>query len=269
MSTSVAINAPDTCLPVVRRAPLRIIPRLDIKAPNLVKGIRLEGLRVIGDPADHAQRYFEQGADELMYQDIVASLYGRNSLTELVRKTAERIFIPLTVGGGIRSVADIQNLLRAGADKVCLNTAAVARPALISEAASTFGSQCIVIAIETIRQTNGSWEAFTDNGREHTGLDAYDWARRAVDLGAGELLLTSVDREGTKKGFDVEFIKRLATTVGVPVVAHGGAGSAAQVAEVANLGVDGVAIASLLHYKLSTISDLKRELTNAHIEVRP
>jgi cyclase len=269
MSTPAASESRVTNLPVVRRAPLRIIPRLDIKAPNLVKGIRLEGLRVIGDPADHAQRYFEQGADELMYQDIVASLYGRNSLTELVRKTAERIFIPLTVGGGIRSVADIQNLLRAGADKVCLNTAAVARPALISEAASTFGSQCIVIAIETIRQTNGSWEAFTDNGREHTGLDAYDWARRAVDLGAGELLLTSVDREGTKKGFDVDFIKRLATTVGVPVVAHGGASSAAQVAEVAGLGVDGVAIASLLHYKWSTISELKRELTNAGVEVRP
>jgi cyclase len=255
--------------PFVRTAPLRVIPRLDIKAPNLVKGIRLEGLRVIGDPADHAQRYFEQGADELMYQDIVASLYGRNSLTDLVRKTAERIFIPLTVGGGIRSVTDIQALLRAGADKVCLNTAAVARPEFITEAASTFGSQCVVIAIETIRQPNGSWKAFTDNGREHTGLDAYDWARKAVDLGAGELLLTSVDREGTKKGFDLEFIKRLATTVGVPVVAHGGAGSAAHVAEVANLGVDGVAIASVLHYKHNTVGDLKSALANASVAVRP
>ena len=254
--------------PFLRSVPLRIIPRLDIKAPNLVKGIRLEGLRVIGDPADHAQRYFEQGADELMYQDIVASLYGRNSLIDLVRKTAERIFIPLTVGGGIRSIADIHALLRAGADKVCLNTAAVARPELITEAASTFGSQCVVIAIETIRQPNGTWEAFTDNGREHTGLDAYDWALRAVDLGAGELLLTSVDHEGTKQGFDLNFNKRLATTVGVPVVAHGGAGSAAQVAEVANLGVDGVAIASVLHYHQTTVGELKKSLAGSGVEVR-
>ena len=255
--------------PVARTAPLRVIPRLDIKAPNLVKGIRLEGLRVIGDPADHAQRYFEQGADELMYQDIVASLYGRNSLTDLVRRTAERIFIPLTVGGGIRSVTDIQALLRAGADKVCINTAAVARPEFITEAATTFGSQCVVVAIETIRQPNGSWEAFTDNGREHTGLDAYDWARRAVDLGAGELLLTSVDREGGKKGFDLEFIRRLATTVGVPVIAHGGAGSAAHVAQVAGLGVDGVAIASVLHYKQTTVGELKQALGTAGVGVRP
>jgi cyclase len=255
--------------PAARSAPLRVIPRLDIKAPNLVKGIRLEGLRVIGDPADHAERYFQQGADELMYQDIVASLYGRNSLTDLVRKTAERIFIPLTVGGGIRSVTDIQALLRAGADKVCLNTAAVARPEFISEAASTFGSQCVVIAIETIRQSDGRWKAFTDNGREHTGLDAYDWARRAVDLGAGELLLTSVDREGTKKGFDVEFIRLLATSVGVPVVAHGGAGSVADVAAVAALGVDGVAVASLLHYQHTTVGGLKRALLERGVEVRP
>ena len=253
----------------VRSVPLRVIPRLDIKAPNLVKGIRLEGLRVIGDPADHAQRYFEQGADELMYQDIVASLYGRNSLIDLVRKTAERIFIPLTVGGGIRSIADIQALLRAGADKVCLNTAAVARPELITEAASTFGSQCVVIAIETIRQPNGTWKAFTDNGREHTGLDAYDWARRAVDLGAGELLLTSVDHEGTKQGFDLDFNKCLATTVGVPVVAHGGAGSAEHVAEVANLGVDGIAIASVLHYRQTTVGELKKSLAGSGVEVRP
>ena len=251
-----------------RTIPLRIIPRLDIKAPNLVKGIRLEGLRVLGDPAVYAQQYYEAGADELMYQDIVASLYGRNSLTDLVRRTSERVFIPLTVGGGIRTVMDIQGLLRAGADKVCLNTAAVARPELISEAASTFGSQCIVIAIETIRQPDGTWKAFTDNGREHTGLDAYDWARRAVDLGAGELLLTSVDREGTKKGFDLEFIKRLAKTVSVPVVAHGGAGCEQHIIEAAKLGVDGVAVASLFHYKNKSITDLKKALANAEIEVR-
>jgi len=248
--------------------PLRIIPRLDIKAPNLVKGIRLEGLRVIGNPADHAQRYFEQGADELIFQDIVASLYGRNSLADLVRESASRIFIPLTVGGGIRSCADIHALLRAGADKVCINTAAMGRPEFITEAARSFGSQCIVIAVETIRQVDGSWKAFTDNGREHTGLDAYDWARRAVDLGAGELILTSVDREGGRKGFDLEFIARLARTVGVPVVAHGGAGSIADVAAVAALGVDGVAVASILHYKQVAVGDLKTGLAAAGVEVR-
>ena len=248
--------------------PLRIIPRLDIKAPNLVKGVRLEGLRVMGDPAAHAVRYFEQGADELHYQDIVASLYQRSTIDDLIRATAERIFVPLTVGGGIRSKADIRKLLRAGADKVCINTAAVKEPQLITEAAQVFGTQCIVVAVETIRQTDGRWKAFTDNGREHTGLDAYDWARRAVDLGAGELLLTSVDREGTRKGFDLEFIAKLARQVPVPVVAHGGAGKIEDIVEVAKLGVDGVAIAALLHYQELTVARIKQGLAAAGVEVR-
>ncbi|NJK91157.1 MAG: imidazole glycerol phosphate synthase subunit HisF [Blastochloris sp.] len=248
--------------------PVRIIPRLDIKAPNLVKGVRLEGLRVLGNPAEFAQRYFEEGADELYYQDIVASLYGRSNITELVTETATRIFIPLTVGGGIRSLSDIQNLLRAGADKVCLNTAAVKRPELIREAARTFGTQCIVVGIETIRQRDGSWKAFMDNGREHTGLDAYDWACRAVELGAGELLLTSVDREGTQQGFELEFAQKVAQAVGVPVVVHGGAGSCQDVVAAAKAGVDGVAIASLLHYKKSGIAEIKQTLEDAGLEVR-
>jgi len=248
--------------------PLRIIPRLDIKAPNLVKGVRLEGLRVLGNPAEFAERYFEQGADELYYQDIVASLYQRNTINELIRTAAERIFVPLTVGGGIRSIEDIRALLRSGADKVCINTAAVRRPELITEAARSFGTQCVVVAIETIRQKNGTWKAFTDNGREHTGLDAYDWARQAVDLGAGELLLTSVDQEGTRRGFDLEFIEKLARHVPVPVVAHGGAGSIAHLIEVAKLGVDGIAIATVLHYKNLTVGEIKRELAAAGVEVR-
>ncbi len=251
-----------------RTTPLRIIPRLDIKAPNLVKGMKLEGLRVIGDPAEYAERYVEQGADELIYQDIVASLYNRNSLADLVRKTAERIFIPLTVGGGIRSVIDIQQLLRAGADKVCLNTAAIARPAFISEAASTFGSQCVVVAIETIRQPNGTWMCFTDNGREPTGLNAYDWAQRAVELGAGELLLTSVDREGMKKGFEIDFLQRITKQVSVPVIVHGGAGKPEDLVAAAQTGVDGVAIASLLHYRTFTVEQLKHHLHEQHIFVR-
>jgi cyclase len=248
--------------------PLRIIARLDIKAPNLVKGIRLEGLRVLGKPAEFAARYFAQGADELYYQDIVASLYERNSILDLVSDAAKQIFVPLTVGGGIRTVEDIRQALRAGADKVCINTAAIRRPDLIGEAARIFGTQCVVVAVEAIRQPSGNWKAFTDNGREHTGTDARDWALRAVELGAGELLLTSVDREGTRKGFDLDFIQSIAGHVDVPVVVHGGAGSIDDVIQVARLGVDGVALASVLHYGTLDIGQIKRGLAAAGIEVR-
>lgn len=248
--------------------PLRVIARLDIKAPNLVKGVRLEGLRVIGDPAERAAECFAQGADEIFYQDIVASLYGRNSIADLVRRTAERIFVPMTVGGGVRTLDDIRTLLRAGADKVAINTAAVKRPEFITEAATSFGRQCVVVAVECIRRPDGRWFAFTDNGRQPTGLDGLDWARRAVDLGAGEILLTSVDREGTRTGCDLELIGRLAREVEVPVVAHGGVGSATHIREAAALGVDGIALASLLHYRQASADGLKRELAAAGIEVR-
>lgn len=248
--------------------PLRIIPRLDIKAPNLVKGVRLEGLRVLGNPAVFAAKYFAEGADELYYQDIVASLYGRSNIIDLIKETADHIFVPLTVGGGIRTLRDIQQILRAGADKVCLNTAAVGRPAFITEAANSFGTQCVVVAIETIRQPDGRWKAFTDNGREHTGLDAYDWAMRAVELGAGELLLTSVDREGTFKGFETEFIAKIACQVPVPVVVHGGAGTLDHLDAVAALGVDGVAIAGMLHYNRSNVREIKQHLLSRGIAVR-
>lgn len=222
----------------------------------------------MGRPDEFAARYFADGADELYYQDIVASLYGRSSIVELIKETAEHIFVPLTVGGGIRSLRDIQQILRAGADKVCLNTAVVARPALITEAAKSFGTQCVVVAIETIRQPDGRWKAFTDNGREHTGLDAYDWAMKIVELGAGELLITSVDREGTFKGFEVEFIGKIARQVPVPVVVHGGAGSLDHISEVASLGVDGVAIAGMLHYNRTTVREIKKHLSDRGITVR-
>ncbi len=248
--------------------PLRVIARLDVKAPNLVKGIRLEGLRVVGSPEERAQLYYEQGADEIYYQDIVASLYGRNSIKDLVKSTAEDLFVPLSVGGGLRSVEDVRDVLRAGADKVCINTVATQQPELISECAKRFGCQCITIAIETIRDSSGQWKAFTDNGREHTGLDAEEWALKAVELGAGELLLTSVDHEGRGRGFDLEFIKRVVGQVNVPVVAHGGAGSIDDVLEVADLGVDGVAIARVLHYDKLTIGEIKGELAKAGHEVR-
>ena len=243
-----------------RRPPSRIIARLDIKGPNLVKGIHLEGLRVMGDPGEHALRYYAEGADELVYMDIVASLYGRNNLIDVVERTAAHIFVPLTVGGGIRSLQDITTLLRAGADKVAINTAAVQRPELIREASRIFGSQCIVLSIEAKRQPDGHYEAYTDNGRERTGLDAIDWAKRAIDLGAGEVLLTSVDKEGTRKGFDTDVIGRLGPHVGVPVIASGGAGSIDHVADALAAGADAVAVAGLLHYKTETVGSLKAGL---------
>jgi len=188
---------------------IRIIPRLDIKGPNLVKGIHLEGLRVLGKPEQFARSYYEQGADELLYMDVVASLYGRNSLLNIIEDTAKNIFIPLTVGGGIRSLEDIQKILRAGADKVSINTAAIRNPELIQSAANKFGSSTIVVAIEALLMPNGKYEAFTDNGREPTGVNVFEWALRAEKLGAGEIMVTSIDKEGTGKGFDVELIAKI------------------------------------------------------------
>lgn len=226
-----------------------MIPRLDIKGPNLVKGIHLEGLRVLGKPERFARYYYEQGADELLYMDVVASLYGRNSLLEFVTKASRQIFIPLTVGGGLRTVDDIRTVLRAGADKVSLNTAAIQRPELIREAARRFGSSTIVVSIEAIRVSDGHYEAYTDNGRERTALDALEWAVRAAELGAGEIMITSVDREGTGKGFDVELTRRIAESVPIPVIACGGAGTVSHVCEVVSQGkADAVCLASILHY---------------------
>ena len=246
----------------------RVIARLDIKGPNLVKGIQYEGLRVIGDPAEHAVRYYDEGADELLYIDIVASLYERNNLIDVVARTASQIFVPLTVGGGIRKVEDVTQLLRAGADKVAINTAAIRRPALVTEASQMFGSQCIVVSIEAKRRPQGGWEAYTDNGREKTGVDAVEWAHRAVELGAGELLLTSVDMEGTRRGFDLELIAAIGPHVGVPVIACGGAGTIDHVAATLRSGADAVAVASLLHYKTETVGSLKAGLRERGLEVR-
>ncbi len=177
----------------------RLIARLDIKGPNLIKGVHLEGLRVIGDPQLFAQKYYQDGADELIYIDSVASLYGRNNLVDIVKHTAQNIFIPLTVGGGVRSVEDANLLLRSGADKVAINTACMSNPSLINELANRFGSQCVVLSIEAKKTSKGHWEAYTDNGREKTGKDVLSWVLEAVERGVGEVLLTSVDQEGTKK----------------------------------------------------------------------
>ena len=228
---------------------VRIIPRLDIKGPNLVKGIHLEGLRVLGKPERFARHYYEGGADELFYMDAVASLYGRNSLLDIVEKTASEIFIPLTVGGGLRSVEDIRTVLRAGADKVAINTSAIGRPELIHEASRAFGSSTIVVSIEAIKKGPGAYEAYTDYGRQSTGVDALQWAVHAVELGAGELIVTAIDNEGTGAGFDLELTRLVAEAVPVPVIASGGAGKVEHVHDVIAEGrADAVSVASLVHY---------------------
>ena len=228
---------------------IRIIPRLDIKGPNLVKGIHLEGMRVLGKPEDFARIYYEQGADELIYQDTVASLYQRNNLTEIVTRTAENIFIPLTVGGGIRTLQDINKVLRAGADKVSINTAAIADPDFINQASKAFGSSTIVVNIETIRQPDNSYLAYTDNGREHTGKEIFSWAKEVEERGAGEILLTSIDREGTGNGYDLDLIREMSDAVSIPVIAHGGASNVTDIIDsIKKSRADAVAIASMLHY---------------------
>ena len=227
----------------------RIIGRLDIKGPNLVKGIHLEGLRVLGKPEEFAKYYYENGIDELIYIDVVASLFGRNSLEEIITKTAREIFIPLTVGGGLRTIDDIRSVLRAGADKVSLNTAAINNPQIIKEASRIFGSSTITVPIEAIKQKDGSYLAFTDNGREHTGVEVLGWAKKAEQLGAGEILLTSIDKDGTGEGFDLELTKMISKNVSIPVIASGGAGKKEDVYKaISNGGADAVALASLLHY---------------------
>lgn len=228
---------------------IRIIPRLDIKGPNLVKGINFEGLRVLGKPEKFARYYYANGADELIYMDAVASLYNRNSLTEIVERTAQEIFIPLTVGGGLRTIDDIRQVLRAGADKVSLNTAAIANPEIIRQTAHAFGSSTVLISIEAILKPGGQYEAYVNFGREVTGINVFEWARKVVDLGAGELMVTSIDREGTGGGFDLELTRRIAESVPVPVIASGGAGKAEDVYKAIHDGkADAVALASILHY---------------------
>ncbi len=249
-------------------ANVRLIARLDVKGPNLIKGVHLEGLRVIGDPQEYAGRYYEQGADELIYIDIVASLYGRNNLMDIVRHAARDVFVPLTVGGGIRSSDDVRDLLRAGADKVAINTAVVKRPELITEVSRRFGSQCMVLSIEAKSRGNGRWEVYTDCGRERSGVDAVEWASRGIELGAGEILLTSIDREGTRKGFDAELTRAVASAVSVPIIASGGYGEPRHLVEVVSAGADAIAIADALHYNRTTVPQLREAARAQNIPVR-
>ena len=248
---------------------IRLIARLDIKGPNLIKGIHLEGLRVMGSPNEHALRYFLQGADELIYMDCVASLYGRNHLGDIVSAAAKDIFVPMTVGGGIRSVDDATQILRAGADKVAVNTAAVANPQLITEIAQRFGSQCMVLSIEAKQASPDRWEVYTDNGRERTGLDVIEWVKCGVEMGAGEILLTSVDREGTRKGFDIALVMAVTSEISVPVIASGGMGNGDDMLTVVqDGGADAVAMADILHYKRAEIGDIRAVAEKVGLGVR-
>ena len=250
---------------------IRIIPCLDVDAGRVVKGVRFTNLRDAGDPVENARAYDQQGADELMFLDITASHEGRATMAETVERTATQIFIPLTVGGGIRSADDVQRMLNAGADKVSINTAAVEQPERIGELSARFGSQCIVAAIDA-RQVPGEarWEVYTHGGRRPTGLDAVDWAVRLTTLGAGELLLTSMDRDGTEAGFDVALTRAVSDAVPTPVIASGGVGQLAHLAEgVREGGADAVLAASIFHFGTHTITEAKQWLAAQAIPVRP
>ena len=248
---------------------IRLIPRLDIKGPNLIKGIHLEGLRVVGSPQEYAQRYYQQGADELLYMDAVASLYGRNSLGELLEKAVKNIFIPITVGGGIRTIDDAIHLLRCGADKVAINTAAVTSPTLISVLAERVGSQSVVLSVDAKQINTNQWEVYIDGGRERTGLDVLEWVTQAELLGVGEILLTSIDREGTRKGYDIDLVKKVSEAVSIPVIASGGMGKVEDLLDVVFQGnADAVAMADILHYQRATVGDIRCFARQTNIEVR-
>jgi cyclase len=253
---------------------VRVIPCLDVDAGRVVKGVNFEGLRDAGDPVELAHRYDAQGADELTFLDITASSSGRETTYEVVRRTADEVFIPLTVGGGIRSVTDVDALLRAGADKVGVNTAAVARPELLREIAERFGRQVLVLSVDARRVRGGDaptpsgFEVTTHGGRTGTGIDAVDWARRAVDLGAGEILLNSVDADGTKDGFDLELIQLVRAAVHVPLIASGGAGAVGDFAPAVSAGADAVLAASVFHFGELTVGAVKDALRADGVEVR-
>jgi cyclase len=248
---------------------VRIIPCLDVKDGRVVKGVQFVGLRDAGDPVEQARIYDAAGADELTFLDITASHENRDTILDVVARTAEQCFMPLTVGGGVRAVEDIRRLLLAGADKVSINSAAVARPDFVREAAEKYGDQCIVVAIDARQTAPGKWEVFTHGGRKGTGLDAVQWAHRMTELGAGEILLTSMDRDGTKSGFDLALTRAVSDAVPVPVVASGGVGTLDHLVEGVTLGgASAVLAASIFHFGEFTIAQAKERLTEAGVPIR-
>lgn len=238
---------------------MRIIARLDIKNSNLIKGINFEGLRIVGNPNKHAVEYYKKGVDEIIFMDVVASLYGRNNLTDIINSATKDIFIPITVGGGVRSIKDAEKIFLAGADKIAINTAAVKNPNLIEDLSKKFGSQSIVLSVEAKKKDTGNWEVYTENGRQETGLDVIKWTKIATEKGVGEILLTSVDMEGTKKGFDFDLIKKVSNNVNVPIIASGGFGKPNDMLKAhLDCSADAVAIADAFHFKRVKIEDLRR-----------
>jgi cyclase len=249
---------------------VRVIPCLDVDAGRVVKGVNFVGLRDAGDPVELAARYDAEGADELVFLDITASSDARDTIVDVARRTADEVFIPFTVGGGVRSVDDARRLLRAGADKVAVNTSAVERPDLIGELAAEFGAQCVVVAIDARAYADGGFEVFAHGGRTPTSIDAVPWAQEAEDRGAGEILLTSMDRDGTKEGFDLVLTRSISDAVGVPVIASGGVGTLAHLVEgVIEGGADAVLAASIFHFGEHTVGEAKAALTAAGLVVRP
>ncbi|KYG82842.1 imidazole glycerol phosphate synthase subunit HisF [Roseivirga echinicomitans] len=248
---------------------LRLIARLDVKNEFVIKGIHLEGLRKIGNPNVLAKKYYDEGIDEIVFMDAVASLYGRNNLFNIIEQACREVFIPIAIGGGIRSLEDIELALRAGADKIVLNTQAVKTPQIISEASRVYGSQCIVASIEAKFKGTNRWEVYVDNGREETGLDVIEWAKKLEDLGVGEIMVTSIDQEGTKKGFDLDLIDQVSNVVSVPVIASGGAGKINHIVELKKkTTVSAVAVASLIHYNIHSISEIKESVISQDIHMR-
>jgi cyclase len=250
---------------------VRVIPCLDVTAGRVVKGVRFVDLVDAGDPVELARRYDAEGADELTFLDITASVEGRETMLSVVARTAEQVFIPFTVGGGVRAVEDARRLLRAGADKVAFNTAALERPELIAEVAGELGAQCVVVAVDARRRRDdpGSWEVCTHGGRRPTGVDALEWTVRAAELGAGEILLTSMDRDGTRDGYDLELVRRVAGAVAVPVVASGGVGTLQHLVDGAHAGADAVLAASIFHRRVHTVGEAKRFMAANGVTVRP
>lgn len=248
---------------------MRLIARLDVKKEWLIKGVQMEGWRKVGDPAEHAKRYVESGADELLFMDVVASLYQRNSLAEIVERVASNVFVPMTVGGGIRNLEDVGALLACGADKVAINTAAIRNPALITSISDQFGSQATVLSVEAMRRDDGGWEAMTDNGRNHTGRDVVEWAAEAEQRGAGEIVLSSIDRDGTGRGYDLNLVRAVSERVSIPVVASGGLGTPAHLTQLIEMtSAAAAAVAQGIHWNKISFAELRTALAASDCYVR-
>ena len=247
----------------------RIISRIDVKGDNLVKGMNLEGLKILGKPWDFSKHYYEKKVDEIIFFDTVASLYGRNNLLDIVEKVSKNVFIPITVGGGIRSINNAYEIFRCGADKIAINTAAVKNPMFLTELVKEFGSQSIIASIEAKKITNGKWEVYTECGREKTGLDVIEWAKKCVSLGVGEILITSVDKEGTCTGFDIELTKEMTRNFNIPIIASGGMGNYNHLVDlIEKTNIDAVCIASILHYKKFKLNEIREFYLNKNFNVK-